>query len=292
MTSRTTPKALTPVTPAEQAAVSSLVTGKRKAGNQSAAVLGTGQAAPGWQVFLAECFLAPAGSSSLSALWFALWGPPLPPLPHTSSDSLPDPETQNRARELGKQPRARPGFPPSSARDPADPTFGESRWEPNSARAQDSIPARASSPLLTSPGPDRRPFGRGSGAGQSPIKTCRGSLAPTGTEDGDRDAVTTPLPAAPPHTCGPGAWPRPPSPWPRPLGTGPAPAPRTGCSQFWAQVAAFPSLPPAVRGRRWRQGAPRPIDARVIYSRELKARSLPSNSRQRLPWERLQAPLQ
>lgn len=159
-------------------------------------------------------------------------------------------------------------------------------------RSGASIPARASSPLLTSPGPDRRPFGRGSGAGQSPIKTCRGSLAPTGTEDGDRDAVTTPLPAAPPHTCGSGAWPRPPSPWPRPLGPGPAPAPRTGCSQFWAQVAAFPSLPPAVRGRRWRQGAPRPIDARVIYSRELKARSLPSNSRQRLPWERLQAPLQ
>lgn len=54
--------------PAEQAVVLSLVTGKRKAGNQSAAVLETGQAAPGWQVFLAECFLAPAVSSSLSAL--------------------------------------------------------------------------------------------------------------------------------------------------------------------------------------------------------------------------------
>lgn len=51
--------------PAEQAAVLSLVTGKRRVENQSAAVLGTGQAARGWQVFLAECFLAPAASSSL-----------------------------------------------------------------------------------------------------------------------------------------------------------------------------------------------------------------------------------
>lgn len=54
--------------PAEQAAVLSLVTGKRKVENQSAAVLGIGQAALGWQVFLAACFLAPAASSSLSAL--------------------------------------------------------------------------------------------------------------------------------------------------------------------------------------------------------------------------------
>lgn len=37
--------------------------------------------------------------------------------------------------------------------------------------------------------------------------------------------------------------PRPPRPRPKPR------PPRTGCSQFWAQVAAFPSLPPAVRGR-------------------------------------------
>lgn len=53
--------------PAGQAVVLSLVTGK-KVGNQSAAVLGTGQVALGWPVFSAECFPAPAGSSSQLAL--------------------------------------------------------------------------------------------------------------------------------------------------------------------------------------------------------------------------------
>lgn len=60
-------KVLSPVMPAGQAVVLSLVSGK-KVENQSAAVLGTGRAALGWPVFSAECFPAPAGSSSQSAL--------------------------------------------------------------------------------------------------------------------------------------------------------------------------------------------------------------------------------
>lgn len=60
-------KVLSPVLPAGKVVVLSLVSGK-KAGNQSAAVLGTGRVALGWPAFSAECFPVPAGNSSQSAL--------------------------------------------------------------------------------------------------------------------------------------------------------------------------------------------------------------------------------
>lgn len=170
--------------------------------------------------------------------------------------------------------------------------------------AQRTIPTRATSPLSRTRG--QQPFSWGSGAGQSTasqrpaadrarspqpgtaqgtegVWVSHGDGTRNGGEGGVRETGVAHVrrrgaqQAPPPLSPAPGARPRP---------------PRTGCSQFSAQVAAFPSLLPALRGRGWRQSAARPMSDRVIYSRELKARSLPSNSRQSLPWERLQAPLQ